>query len=187
MTVEVEAFAAVLTEALVRHRDVLLHFASRRLGGNRDEAAEVVARAAARAWERRATVRDPSRLRAWLFAVTRSALREHLRSTAVRERVTPCVDVLPEPLAEEGASVCRCAIVLAATLPAAYAEILRLVDVDGERLPEAALRLGIGVNNATVRLSRARQALRKLLRRHCGTTTVAECLDCACLDRGCCS
>ena len=61
-----------------------------------------------------------------------------------------------------------------------YADMLRRVDIDEERLPEVASSLGITVNNATVRLHRARKALRDQLRSFCGVDSLRACLDCSC-------
>jgi RNA polymerase sigma-70 factor (ECF subfamily) len=61
-----------------------------------------------------------------------------------------------------------------------YAEILRRVDLGDERLADVAAGLGITVNNATVRLHRARKALRDQLRAFCGTDSARACADCGC-------
>jgi hypothetical protein len=54
-------------------------------------------------------------------------------------------------------------------LKAEYAEVLRRVDLEETPLPRVATDLAITTNNATVRLHRARQALRRQLERSCGT------------------
>lgn len=62
------------------------------------------------------------------------------------------------------------------------AEMLRRVDIEEKPLPGVAEALGITVNNATVRLHRARKALREQLQAFCGTDSMRACLDCACND-----
>ena len=58
--------------------------------------------------------------------------------------------------------------------------MLEQVDLEDRSLDDVARELGITVNNATVRLHRARRALREALAEHCHTTSVRECLDCGC-------
>ena len=74
------------------------------------------------------------------------------------------------------------------TLKPEYAEILRRVDLEGAAVPSVAAELGISANNVTVRLHRARQALKKQLERCCGTCATHGCLDCTCdMQAGCCA
>ena len=58
--------------------------------------------------------------------------------------------------------------------------VLRRIDLDEEPIAEVARSLGVTTNHATVRLHRARGALRKLLQDGCGTDSVKACADCAC-------
>ena len=51
-------------------------------------------------------------------------------------------------------------------------------------MPELADGLGITVNNASVRLHRARRAMRDALCEHCGTDSLRSCQDCPCEDVG---
>lgn len=77
-------------------------------------------------------------------------------------------------------AVCECLHTLLPTLKPEYAEILRRADLEEEPLAAVASSLGITLNNATVRLHRARQALKRQLERSCGTCAVHGCLDCDC-------
>jgi RNA polymerase sigma-70 factor (ECF subfamily) len=54
-------------------------------------------------------------------------------------------------------------------------------------LIEAAARLDITHNNATVRLHRARKALRDAMEAHCGVTDPQACAACRCVDDACCA
>ena len=67
-----------------------------------------------------------------------------------------------------------------------YTEILRRVVLDGAPLPGVAAELGLTTNNASVRLHRARAALRKRMAEHCGTLRARSCTECGCAERGCC-
>ncbi|MEL6347697.1 MAG: sigma factor-like helix-turn-helix DNA-binding protein [Myxococcota bacterium] len=67
-----------------------------------------------------------------------------------------------------------------------YASVLALIDADGASLVETAQQLGISVNTAAVRLHRAREALRRAMREHCGVQNARDCLECRCVFDGCC-
>ncbi len=182
-TPERRAWEAIVAE----HRSSLRGYLRRRTPS--DAAAdEVLAAAISRAWEKFSLLRDPRRARAWLFSVARTALDLHRKAQARHER---WID--PDAVAEAAVAPldhddrCRCSLAQLEALPATYAEILRRVDVDGESLAEAATALSITVNNATVRLSRARSALRARMIAHCGTSSAAQCSACGCDERGCCS
>jgi RNA polymerase sigma-70 factor (ECF subfamily) len=82
-----------------------------------------------------------------------------------------------EELMEE---TCRCASSLLDTLKPDYAEALRRVDLGGASVKDWAEATGITANNASVRLHRAREALRRQVIRTCGTCAEHGCLDCSC-------
>ena len=82
---------------------------------------------------------------------------------------------------------CQCSLAQAQRLPDSYASILALVDAQGFSLVEAAARLDITRNNATVRLHRARKALRNAMEAHCGVTDPQACAACRCVDDACCA
>jgi RNA polymerase sigma-70 factor (ECF subfamily) len=69
---------------------------------------------------------------------------------------------------------------LADALKPEYADALRRVDVDGAAVKAFAAHAGISATNASVRLHRAREALRRRVRDACGTCAEHGCLDCDC-------
>lgn len=69
------------------------------------------------------------------------------------------------------------------TLKAEYAEVVRKVDLEEQPVSAVAEAIGITVNNASVRLHRGRQALKKQLERSCGACAAHGCLDCSCAQR----
>jgi len=182
MSVRVDPQAVVLA-ALREHADELHAFVGARVGAA--EADDILQVAAMRALDRADTLNDPSRVRAWLFRIHRNLVTDTLRAEARRHR-------LHEGVAAEAESVsptperCDCSTVQARQLRPSYAAVLELVDVRGASVAEAAEELGISTNNVAVRLHRARKALRVALREHCGTESVADCLDCRCVPDGCC-
>jgi RNA polymerase sigma-70 factor (ECF subfamily) len=112
----------------------------------------------------------------------RNALVDHYRRTSAEARALNAkadqdpASVDPE-LREE---VCHCMHDLIPTLKPEYAEVVKRVDLDERSVSEVAAELGVTANNATVRLHRARQALKKQLEQSCGTCATHGCLDCSC-------
>jgi RNA polymerase sigma-70 factor (ECF subfamily) len=66
------------------------------------------------------------------------------------------------------------------TLKPNYADLIRRIDLAGESLPSVAKELRVTTNNLTVRLHRARQALRESLEQACGICSKHGCLNCTC-------
>ena len=91
------------------------------------------------------------------------------------------------PAETEPGDACRCSLEQARQLNPRYSTILEMVDISGASLKEAARTLGVTVNTATVRLHRARKALKDKLMAHCGVETMRGCNDCHCTERGCCT
>jgi RNA polymerase sigma-70 factor (ECF subfamily) len=125
-------------------------------------------------------LRDPGRARAWFFQILRRTLAdEHARRATLEAKLKELGPATEEPAPEE-APVCACCVRQLDNIQGDYADMLRRVDLGDERLAEVAAALGITVNNATVRLHRARKALRDQLRAFCGTDSAHACADCGC-------
>jgi RNA polymerase sigma-70 factor, ECF subfamily len=175
--------AATMNWLLAEHRAELLSFVRARV--REPVAAEdVVQQVAAKALTHTEQLRDSSSGRAWLFRITRNVLADELSRT--RPSPLELNDDRIVARDESTAKRCGCVLVLAKTLKPEYSSILNLVFVEGMSVSEAANDLGIASNSATVRLHRARRALRRRLHEHCGTNSLRECADCGCEERGCC-
>ncbi|MEM9072778.1 MAG: sigma-70 family RNA polymerase sigma factor [Myxococcota bacterium] len=173
----------LIAEALREHRAALFAFVRARMPA--EEVDDLLQRVALRAVERADSLQDPSRVVGWLFRLHRNAIVDAARKRARRRIVESTGE---EPVAETDVDErCRCSVVQAQRLGTTYAHILELVDIEGCSLPEAAETLGTTVNAATVRLHRARKALRKRMQDHCGVTSADECDDCRCSYDGCCA
>ncbi|MBX3235867.1 MAG: sigma-70 family RNA polymerase sigma factor [Nitrospiraceae bacterium] len=73
-------------------------------------------------------------------------------------------------------TVCACLGTLFPELRPAYADLIRRIDLEGESPAAVAKALGVTANNLTVRLHRARQALRERLEQACGFCTKYGCV-----------
>ena len=181
---------AAVRRVLVEAHVEFLRFLRRRLR-NDEEADEVLQRFMLRAIERAGDVRDIQSVRAWLGRVLATTIVDHQR-TAIRRRnrervaehdeLARLAERSTEPDAELDAAVCDCLYQLLPTLKPDYAEVIRRADLLGEPREQIALRVGTTVNNITVRLHRARQALKTRLEQMCRTCIVHGFLDCGCKD-----
>lgn len=122
----------------------------------------------AKALARSGQLRDPERLRPWLYGILTNCWRDHLRS----HRPTEDIDAIDEhwlavePDTEEQASRLQVvARVRAAVqrLPSGQREVLALVDLEECSYAEAAEVLSVPIGTVMSRLSRARASLRRLL------------------------
>ena len=179
--------AAVRRALVESHRD-MLRFLQRRLGSE-EEAEEVLQRFMLKAISRAGDLRNVKTVRAWLgriLATTivdyqRAAIRRRRRERAVEpDELSRLADLAIEPDAETDEAVCSCLYQLLPTMKPEYAEVIWRADLLGEPRDRLAISLGTSVNNVTVRLHRARQALKIRLEQMCRTCVVHGFLDCRC-------
>jgi RNA polymerase sigma-70 factor (ECF subfamily) len=169
-------------EALVDNHRRFLYFLEKRVGSA--AAAEDILQAAyARAFAKGIPARDSEGAVSWFFAILRNALADHYRRRAAEERALDALEAegvveIADP--ELRAEICACFRKLLPTMREDYAEILEKVDLEEGAVSEVSRELGITANNASVRLHRARAALRKQLELSCGVCAVHGCLDCTC-------
>jgi len=169
------------TQVLVDNHQRFLAFLKRRV---RDPAVaeDILQRAFVKSLEKTQELRRSESAMAWMYRVLRNATADHYRQS---ERQTRAF----EKYAEENAGVddgelqsvvCHCVTTLLDTLAPQYQAILRAVELESADLTSFARSAGISPNLAGVRLHRARQSLRKQLKRVCGTCAVHGCIDCTC-------
>lgn len=174
---------ARVSNVLVENRQRFLAFLERRLGD--PEAAEELLQAAyVRGLERAGEIRHEESVVAWFYRLLRNALVDHWRARGSEKRATDRLarelGNAHQPAPEVENELCRCFEAQLGELRPDYAEILRQVDLAGERPSDFAARRGLTANNAMVRLHRARRALRQRLLVLCGACAEHGCLDCSC-------
>jgi RNA polymerase sigma-70 factor (ECF subfamily) len=174
-----------LTDALVGQHRELLAFVERRVG-DRAAAEEILQSALVRSLEKVDAVRDSAI--GWFYGVLRNAIVDHHRRAAAAARRLERYGqeaALDEELRgaadqELRGAVCRCVSRLADTLKPEYATALRRIELEGASVKDYAEEVGISSNNAGVRIFRAREALRRQVKRACGSCADHGCLDCTC-------
>jgi RNA polymerase sigma factor (sigma-70 family) len=144
---------------------------------------ELLQAAYVKAIEKSASLRDTKHVVAWFYRLLRNALTDHRRNRASEARALE--RETREPLAvqsEPGSEsmICACLHGVLTTLKPEYARMVQRVDLEERSVSEVAHEVGVTPNNATVRLHRARQALKTRLEGTCGACASRGCLDCSC-------
>jgi RNA polymerase sigma-70 factor (ECF subfamily) len=172
-----------LGELLARRRE-LVGFVRSRVESD-TVAEEIVQAAFLRGVEHAQDVRDEESSVAWFYRLLRNAIVDHYRRRDAKaralERVAAERPSSPEQVAaDDRARACACVRDLARSLKPEYASILEQVDVEERSVSEVAVAEGLTANNATVRLHRARKALRERVMATCRACAEHGCVDCTC-------
>jgi RNA polymerase sigma-70 factor (ECF subfamily) len=172
--------------ALVDNHRRFLAFVERRVG-SRDAAEDILQDAFVRGLARAGQLRDSDSVVAWFYESLRNALADHWRRTGAERRIFDDAGPDVEPAVDPDLmrTVCECATALLDTLRPEYAEALRRVELDGISVKDFAREKNVSPNNASVRLFRAREALRRQFERSCRTCATHGCVDCGCGGTGC--
>jgi RNA polymerase sigma-70 factor (ECF subfamily) len=178
---------ADVVRVLAENHARFLAFLERRTG-SRDTAEELLQDAFVRGIDKASALRHGESAVAWFYRLLRNAIVDHHRRRGAERRALATMSAAPEPVAEGPdeelmQAVCGCVGSLLETMKPDYAEALRRVDLEGDSVTTFAAAEGISNNNASVRLHRARQALRVQVERSCGTCCRHGCFDCTCKAR----
>ena len=141
-----------------------------------------------RAVERQHSVKNEDSVVAWFYQILRNAVIDYYRSKSSEEARHQAFEKEAQVLQQQEvpsldtvkATICACLDEVVKTLRPGYGELIRRIDLGGESTAEVAKALHISTGNATVRLHRARQALRNSLEESCGVCTKHGCLNCTC-------
>jgi RNA polymerase sigma-70 factor (ECF subfamily) len=168
---------------LLEHHARFLAFLTSRVG-HIQTAEEILQTALARIIERDPLV-DEENVSAWFYRVLRNAIADYYRRQAAESRALDAWRTEQTGLKDDDdlqRTACACLGELIPRLKPEYAELLARVELGGESLQEAAKSLAITPNNASVRLHRARQALKQQLEATCRACATHGCLDCTCQE-----
>jgi RNA polymerase sigma-70 factor, ECF subfamily len=146
------AYQSLLSELCV----LLRRYYRRRLGSGSSESEDLVQETLIAMHERRMTFDRAQPVTAWIYAIARYKLVDHLRRKRVRTSVAldECEELFaPDDIEQAGAS--RDVEQLLATLPAAAGEAIRLTKLEGHSVEEAASRTGKSVSAIKVSIHRA--------------------------------
>jgi RNA polymerase sigma-70 factor (ECF subfamily) len=172
---------------IVEHEPAFRAFLRKRLS-NETIVEDVFQQCLLRAVERQHSVKNQESVVAWFYQILRNAVIDYYRSKhseearhqafgkeaeVLQQREVPSLDALK-------GTICACLDEVVGTLRPGYGELIRRIDLGDESTAAVAKALHISTSNATVRLHRARQALRNKLEEACGVCTKHGCLNCTC-------
>jgi RNA polymerase sigma factor (sigma-70 family) len=172
---------ADVVATLVGSHDQFLAFLQKRVG-DRALAEDILQDAYARSLPKLETLAHEESAVAWFYRILQNALIDHHRRHAAQGRKLAALasELEVEPATEARGTVCSCVSALATNLKQEYSTALQRVEVDGVAVKDYAQEAGISGSNAAVRLFRAREALRKQVKRRCGSCADDGCVDCTC-------
>jgi RNA polymerase sigma-70 factor (ECF subfamily) len=149
-------------------------------------AEDILQDAYAKSLEKVDEVRDEDSVVAWFYRILRNAVVDHYRRAGVERKAHAELERDAEPSFEPELrqNVCTCVSAMIPTLKPEYADIVGEVELGERPIAEVAAEKGLTANNATVRLHRARAALRRRLVEVCGACSTHGCLDCTCRTAG---
>ena len=131
------------------------------LARDRQQAEDIVQEALLRAWRAFERLRDHGAAKAWLFSIVRN---EHCRIATKNIPYADAVDITDGDIADERTEFFGLELREAlAALPASYSEPLALQVLGGFTCAEIAAMLATTEGATMTRLTRARQALRRLV------------------------
>lgn len=133
-----------------------------------DAADDVVQAFALKALDRAGQLRDPAAVHGWLRRLFETTLIDHCRSQTVRAQREVAFDLDRHDCAGQASNGRmddpeRTVLALLPQLKEEYADAILQLDVRGEQPRDVAKKLGITLNNLTVRAHRARCAMRKAI------------------------
>ena len=169
---------------ILAQRERALASVARQLG-SREAARDVVQIALLKAIEGIESVRRHESIVAWFRRILSNVSTDYQRHGAAYHRALEKMaahggDTMAMSLAD---SRCGCLDEVLPTLRPAYAAMLRRVDLEDRSLGDVARQDGLTINNARVRLHRARRALRRRWTEVCGGPPLERCRPCSCERR----
>ncbi|UYG05535.1 RNA polymerase sigma factor SigZ [Halomonas sp. LR3S48] len=147
-------------------RTELLRFVSRRVA-DESVAEDIVHDVLIKAFSHRDELRDGSRLRAWLYQITRNALVDHYRAYKPLEPLPAELDEQSEPDERAEAELALCLRPLMGKLPEKYREALLTTTEAGLTQKQYASQKGLSISAAKSRVQRGRALLREALVQCC--------------------
>ena len=176
-----------MLQRLLEHGSAFRVFLRRRVS---DEAQvdDLLQQSMIRAVQSNHSIRSNESVVAWFYKILRHTLIDYYRSKGTEARrndaflqeLTLSGNDKEPPLDEVKSTVCACLNRLLPTLRSNYAQLIQRIDLDEESPKLVAEELKISHSNLTVRLHRARQALRASLEQSCGVCSTHGCLNCTC-------
>ena len=150
-------------EALLRQYENKVYHLALKMCGSPEDAADVAQEAFLAAWRGLPNYRGEAGFSTWLYRLTSNAAIDHLRRSK-RQRGEDAVDGGPTPHAAAEGTELRDAVENGlAQLSDDHRRVLVLREMEGLSYEEISDKLGLDLGTVKSRISRARNALRKIL------------------------
>jgi len=171
----------VPSEVLAEHHGRFLTFLRRRVDSDA-VAEDILQDAYAKSLQRIDQIENDESVVAWFYQLLRNAITDHYRKAGVERKAQETLEREAEPSFEPELreNICTFVNAVLPTLKPEYAAIVDAVELGERPIAEVAAEACVTTNNATVRLHRARAALRRRLVEVCGACSTHGCLDCTC-------
>lgn len=177
MTKSGRHLASPVLQLLQAERPRFLAFLRGRLRGEpQDAAEEILQDVQLKLWLRPPLLREATKVEAWLYRTLRNAATDYYRRGATYTQALEEFSRQPRPAAP--GHICPCASRELAQLKPEYSQALRQIEMDEDRVEDFAQSHGLTANSASVRLHRARKALRRRMEQACAACD--GCFDCTC-------
>ncbi len=156
---------------LVRRYGETLHGHALRMTNNQDEAADIVQQTLVQGYKKLHSCRDPQKVGAWLFRIVANQCKDHLSGRRTRDvSLSKLERALPDssdPQSDaEGAEIRTRVWKALDALTPEQKEAFVLKHVEGRSYEEIAAVMDLSVASLKMRVHRAREALRGLLREY---------------------
>jgi RNA polymerase sigma factor (sigma-70 family) len=176
----------IFIDQLLAQRKQFLAFVQRRVSDSA-LAEDILQTAYLRAFECKDNFKHSESAVAWFYRLLRNAVidsyRRHVSKDKALAAWTRELETATQLSPEFKNEVCACLDDILDGLKPQYAQVLRAVDLEEQRVQEFAEQHDISASNAGVRVHRARAALRKQLLRTCATCAEHGCVNCTCKSR----
>jgi RNA polymerase sigma-70 factor (ECF subfamily) len=147
------------------YRSKLLAFIQQRVG-SRELAQDILHDVFVKILGRGNSLKEPAKVTAWLYQVTRNAIIDRLRSYKPHEELPPEIAAHNEESTAES-KLASFLLPMIEALPEIYHDAILLSDLEGLRLKEIAVREGVTVSAVKSRVQRGRRLLETMLRDCC--------------------
>lgn len=172
-----------LVHALLHEEGTFFAFIRRRVG-TVEAAEDVLQSAYLKSLEKGHQVQSEENIKAWFFSLIRNALVDHFRNPSNARTSQMDADWLENVESRDDQeladSAVGCVRVAMRSIREDDARLITWVDIQGRNQEEVAAELAISQNALSVRLARARKALRGSLRDLCQDCRVTKCMYCRC-------
>jgi RNA polymerase sigma-70 factor (ECF subfamily) len=148
-----------------QYRSELLAFIQQRVG-TREVAQDILHDVFVKILGRTDCLREPAKITAWLYQVTRNAIIDRFRSNRLHQELPQEIPFNNEE-STAGAKLASVLRPMIETLPKIYRDAVILSDLEGVRLKQIAEREGITLSAVKSRVQRGRRLLEAALRDCC--------------------